>query len=347
MSRKRSAFTLIELLVVIAIIAILIALLVPAVQKVREAAARTQCINNLKQWGIATHSFHDANKHFPPPLGYTTTPAGPGMGFGNAIFHMLAYIEQSNLYNTTLGGPVAGLTPAGNYYFPGNNGVYSQVIPELICPSNPSAQPTTINSGGYLWGASCYGFNALVFCGQNGIYFTNPPTPDGLNMNPQATTTIMQITDGTSNTIMIAERYPICNSTLPGVWTTMGGSFWAFSADPDVGAMAAPMTTPASGVPPPQYPGIQIAFFAAAQQAVGAADTAIGPGSIFQTQPFPFQGATSVCDPLRAQTPHFGIMSACLADASVRSVSSSISPNQWWFAMTPSGGEDVDPGFGD
>jgi prepilin-type N-terminal cleavage/methylation domain-containing protein len=339
MVRRRSAFTLIELLVVIAIIAILIALLVPAVQKVREAAARTQCINNLKQWGLASHSFHDANKHFPPALGYSSVPATQGMGFGSAIFHMLAYIDQGNLYNSGL-GPVAALG-AGDYYYPGNNTAYSTVIPELICPSNPAAVPNTITSGGVTWGACCYGFNALVFCGQNGINFTNPPTPNGQNMNPQATTTLVQISDGTSNTIMIAERYPICNSTLPGVWTTMGGSYWGYTADPNIAGLPAPMATPASGVPPPQYPGIQIAFFAAAQEAVGAPVTAIGPTSIFQVQPFPFQGANSVCDPLRAQTPHAGIMSVCAADASVHSLASNLNVNLWWGALTPSGGEEI------
>src|SRR5579871_5179861 len=95
MSRPRSphrrAFTLIELLVVIAIIAILIALLVPAVQKVREAAARTQCQNNLKQLGLAMHSFHDINKGFPIE-GYYSTVSWPTQ--------ILPYIEQQNAANT-------------------------------------------------------------------------------------------------------------------------------------------------------------------------------------------------------------------------------------------------------
>ena len=99
----RKAFTLIELLVVIAIIAILIALLVPAVQKVRESANRTQCINNLKQWGIASHNYHDANKRLPPALGTNTTSFAPGCTFGNAIFHMLQYIEQGAVYNSSAG----------------------------------------------------------------------------------------------------------------------------------------------------------------------------------------------------------------------------------------------------
>src|SRR5216683_3357775 len=90
--RRASGFTLIELLVVIAIIAILIALLVPAVQKVREAAARTQCTNNMKQLGLAVHNLHDAYKRLPPTEG-----ALPGMSldnFGSLTFWLLPFIEE-------------------------------------------------------------------------------------------------------------------------------------------------------------------------------------------------------------------------------------------------------------
>src|SRR5580693_3246078 len=105
MLKKRLGFTLIELLVVIAIIAILISLLVPAVQKVREAAARTQIANNLKQCSLAVHSYHDAWGHFPPASAqtdyYTNFPGGATLSM-----HLLPYIEQSQLAQSILSGAV-------------------------------------------------------------------------------------------------------------------------------------------------------------------------------------------------------------------------------------------------
>ena len=97
----RRGFTLIELLVVIAIIAVLIGLLVPAVQKVREAANRIKCGNNLHQLGLAAHQYHDVHQHLPPGAGYT--PLAESGVWGHSFFHLLPYLEQDNLYRRGLG----------------------------------------------------------------------------------------------------------------------------------------------------------------------------------------------------------------------------------------------------
>src|SRR5262249_49781920 len=115
----------IELLVVIAIIAILIGLLVPAVQKVRAAAARTQSTNNLKQMGLAIHSFHDAKKYLPPAFGWDPKPP-PNLlystrgRYGSRFFHILPYIEQGQLYNQAR-------TTRYGFYTAGGNGSITKI----------------------------------------------------------------------------------------------------------------------------------------------------------------------------------------------------------------------------
>src|SRR5260370_19613008 len=137
---RRSGFTLIELLVVIAIIAILIALLVPAVQKVREAASRLQCKNNLKQIGLALHNYHGTNKSLPP--GFRSKAAsvdgdslGPGWGWGA---YLLPYLEQENVFRQ--------IDFTKDIAAPANAQARLTSLAVFLCPSDSPDRPTvTIN----------------------------------------------------------------------------------------------------------------------------------------------------------------------------------------------------------
>jgi prepilin-type N-terminal cleavage/methylation domain-containing protein len=316
---RRRGFTLIELLVVIAIIAVLVGLLLPAVQKVRDAAARVKCGNNLKQLGLAAQRYHDVNQHFPPGVGYY--PFTANSTFGTYFFHLLPYIEQDPLFRSSL-DTAPFLSPVGptTLYYPGNNKVYSRPVAAFLCPSDPSVEPGgTVLVGSVAFGASSYAPNGLI--SGNG-----PPTP-----GPQGLTRMLAITDGTSNTILHAEKYARCsNTTMPPMFQA-GGTAWAYCTTLAFPWQLPPMDLPLRGF----GPGFAIAAFA-----IIGAPNAIGPGSIFQAQPTPFLGN---CDPTRASTAHPGGIQVGLADGSVRTLAPGVSGTTWWNAVTPSGGEVLGP----
>jgi prepilin-type N-terminal cleavage/methylation domain-containing protein len=199
-SNRRKAFTLIELLVVIAIIAILIGLLLPAVQKVREAAARSQCSNNLKQISLAVQNCADTHGgSMPPAWGIYPNPfPSPGNGAGGLLFHLLPYIEQNNLYQATYWPTDVGLGANGNnptyVHERARNAVFGKNnmpnIKTYLCPSDPTiASPNT----GWL---GSYAYNGLLFV----------PAPRGYPRFPAS------IPDGSSQTIFFTEKEEHCGS---------------------------------------------------------------------------------------------------------------------------------------
>ena len=211
MKRQRSAFTLIELLVVIAVIATLIGLLLPAVQKVREAAARLQCQNNLKQIGLALQTYHDQTGAFPPGY-YDVAPwpqddQGPGWGWASFI---LPEMEQGNLQreiNFTLG--VGDPSPA-------IVSARSTFLKSFQCPSDPNSATTftATDGGGGSWGLA---HGSYVACnGNDGVDDNTTPPHTGAFVRGTTGFRIADITDGLSNTFFVGER---C--------TTMSESTWA------------------------------------------------------------------------------------------------------------------------
>jgi prepilin-type N-terminal cleavage/methylation domain-containing protein len=302
---SKRGFTLIELLVVIAIIAILIGLLLPAVQKVREAAARMQSANNLKQMALALHNMNDVNGVLPLSEGaYPTAgaPVGPSKPMvGTVQYFMLPYIEQDNVYKAQ-----AQLHP--DSWWCGYN------IKTYYSPGDPSAPANGEPDGSNpRWGTS-YAPNEAVF----DVALTITPSFRNGNINPVARIPSTFL-DGTSNTIVFAEKYMTC-----GTGNRRATFYWGETClncgTPGnySGACNRLDTNPVNVGSPP--------MFYSSSGKVGAA-------LVPENKPSP-----NACNPCLLQGLWAGGIQVGMGDGSVRLVTTSVSQKTWANAVNPQDG---------
>ncbi|HEY7155496.1 MAG TPA: DUF1559 domain-containing protein [Gemmataceae bacterium] len=326
---RRGAFTLIELLVVISIIGVLIGLLLPAVQKVREAAARLSCTNNLKQIGLALHSYHDSIGYFPP--GYVDGNTNPnstpdndvGPGWGWASF-LLPYLEQGNVYNQINFKVGVGT---------GSNTAVSQLSLKIFqCPSDGLQQAfpvydsnfttpiATLAHGNYV---GCNGWlecfngatgNIQPGAGDDGLGGVFGPGGRGVFCR-NSKTRIADVTDGMSNTIFAGER---SSNHSPSTWTgaVPGGRCPAWMA-----------TMPPAPYTPPPGPAYDNADFGEAFVLAHCNATHL-PNADFP-----------IYDPDTFYSMHTGGANFLLGDGSVRFISSGVNPTTYQALGTIGGGE--------
>ncbi|NBO91215.1 MAG: DUF1559 domain-containing protein [Planctomycetia bacterium] len=289
-SSGRLGFTLIELLVVIAIIAILIGLLLPAVQKVREAAARLQCTNNFKQWGLAMHNYHDSEGRLPYTARTVTRQT--------FIPLLLPYIEQS--------GVVAGFDRnVSNFYLPpfivqnSKNGLFATPLKLFYCPSDRAGALWTDDT---YWRARC---NYLVSWGNVTVAGTTPASDVGVFGNAGTSpkqTRFTDITDGLSNTLLMGEII-IAKNDNNGAWDGRGDAYNDDMASS--GSMFMTINPPNSTVPDAVW-------------CVNNGDPRM-----------PCVAAAWGAGQLAARSRHTGGVNVLLCDGSVRFVSNSVQPLMW------------------
>jgi prepilin-type N-terminal cleavage/methylation domain-containing protein len=306
------AFTLIELLVVIAIIAILVGLLLPAVQKVREAAARAECQNNLHQMGIATQNCSDAhNSNLPPGIGtypvnlYGTNPCTAhttATAYGGLLYHLLPYIEQANLYNSSV-CYVSGV-PSTGYYAESQNtvtGAYPMIatpVKTYLCRADPTGA-SGIASG---WNSvTSYVFNGILFQADWNGYSKFPAS----------------ITDGTSNTIFFTETYAGAAPAFPSGGSIMWWDYNSFETPSTANGDCGPVGFYGGAFTPLIMPTVSYC----------TANTTV----------WSWGGSLSVCM-CRATSPHTAGINVGMGDGSVKFVAQGISQYTWFAASGPSDG---------
>ncbi len=326
---RRPGFTLIELLVVIAIIAVLVGLLLPAVQKVREAAARLQCQNNLKQIALAAHNYHDAYNCFPP--GATISPPQ-----ASVLGLLLPYLEQGNVYNL--------FDLSRDVFSDAVNGpARAQQVPVYLCRSDPSqGYYQDPFPPGYVSGKTSYAANLGAhgwWKDQSGSQVKDPALTGVFAWNSH--TRVGDITDGTSNTVLFAE---VKRGAAPGHDNT------------DVTVVPLPVwdnkpmnaaTNPNNLSPPPACNSSTTTLnYRGLQYYRGFLITAF----YTHTVPPNYQGRDCsrgflyVQGHLAARSYHPGGLNASFADGSVHFLADSIRPSTWKNLGTRSGGEVLDAG---
>ena len=307
---RPSGFTLIELLVVIAIIAILIGLLLPAVQKVREAAARMSCTNKQKQIGLALHNYHDTNGAFPAgqPQGYWYSgwggnPTIKDANRANWVGDILPHVEQTAVF-AQLQTAIANNSLAT--YF----GPFSTVVmATFVCPSDPAAPKVAVTAG------NPQGFHTSFIACHGSGYATPTADPRGIDLDGVMyglkKTRLTDITDGTSNTLILSELLQGSDAVAGGhdvrgrMWNTVHAG-----------------TTFTTLYPPNSTVGDNTMTYCGA--VVGA------PCSASQT----LTNAFSL-----ARSKHTGGVNATRADGSVRFVTNSVNPGTWLAMGTRAGNE--------
>jgi len=344
----RRGFTLIELLVVIAIIGILIALLLPAVQKIREAAARLQCSNNLKQIGLALHNYHDTNQAFPQaykylPIPDPTAPPGTGKYGAGAFVLILPYIEEGNVYR----GIDVSRAALSSVNMPPNNSAYSTPLKTFLCPSSPG--PATIAYSAEL-ANSFNNFGVAVAPAPGLIFGRTDYAPDagmsadipGISINggasiicqpPDGPVRITDITDGTSSTMMVVE-----DAGRPGWYGSKG-----VASQPAIGGYTPVMGSYQGGVngPAPQGGGAWAdPLNYIATNGADPSGSGIAAGGAFLGMPAaPWSCANGCSNDSEIFAFHTGGSNVVFGDGSVRFVRNGFAMNQMQALLSRAGGE--------